>query len=100
MEGLLWFLIVGGLFYFMMRYGCGAHIVHGHGGHNGHAGHGGSEDEHTDPVCGMTVTADQGYGKMHEGTLYRFCSRNCLDKFEADSDKYLKPASGGMGGAS
>lgn len=100
MEGLLWFLILGGLFYFMMRYGCGAHMVHGHGEHGGHAGHGGADDEHTDPVCGMTVAADQGYGKMHQGTLYRFCSRNCLDKFEADPGKYLKPASGGTGGAS
>lgn len=31
MEGLLWFLIFGGLFYVMMRYGCGAHMVHGYG---------------------------------------------------------------------
>ena len=100
MEGLLWFLIIGGLFYVMMRYGCGAHAVHGHGSHGGHAGHGGGEGGHTDPVCGMTVAAGQGYGKMHEGTLYRFCSRNCLDKFEADPGKYLKPASGGTGGAS
>lgn len=38
--------------------------------------------------------------KMCEGTLYRFCSRNCLDKFEAEPEKYLKPASGGTGGAS
>jgi len=97
MEGLLWFLILGGLFYFMMRYGCGAHMVHGH---DGHAGHGSGEGEHSDPVCGMTVAADQGYGKMHQGTLYRFCSRNCLDKFEADPGKYLKPTGGGTGGAS
>lgn len=100
MEGLLWFLVIGGLFYFMMRYGCGAHMVHGHGGHGEHAGHGGSEGEHTDPVCGMTVAADQGYGKMHQGTVYRFCSRNCLDKFEADPDKYLKPVGDDTGGAS
>ena len=100
MEGLLWFLILGGLFYFTMRFGCGAHEVHGHGGHGGHAGHGGGEGEHTDPVCGMRLAADQGYGMMHEGTLYRFCSRNCLDKFEADPGRYLKPASGGTGGAS
>ncbi|WP_037375323.1 YHS domain-containing protein [Sedimenticola selenatireducens] len=98
MEGLLWFLILGGLFYFMMRFGCGAHMVHGHGGRGGHAGHGNGEGEHSDPVCGMTVAADQGYGKMHQGMLYRFCSRNCLDKFEADPGKYLKPT-GDTGGA-
>lgn len=97
MEGLLWFLIFAGLFYFMMRYGCGAHMVHGYGGH---AGHGGSEGEHIDPVCGMAVAADQGYGKTHQGMVYRFCSRDCLDKFEAAPDKYLKPSSGNAGGAS
>jgi len=102
MDGLLWFLIIGGLFYVMMRFGCGAHMVHGHGGHSEHAGHGGSAGTHTDPVCGMTVAADQGYGKMHEGTLYRFCSRSCLDKFDADPGKYRKAAAGdsGSGGAS
>ncbi len=97
MEGLLWFLIFGGLFYFMMRYGCGAHMVHGHGGHAGHGGNGG---EFVDPVCGMTVAADQGYTKTHQGSLYHFCSRNCLDKFEADPAKYLKPAGGDAGDAS
>lgn len=100
MDGLLWFLIIGGLFYVMMRFGCGAHMVHGHGGHSEHAEHGGSAGTHTDPVCGMTVAADQGYGKVHEGTLYRFCSRSCLDKFDADPDKYLKAAASDSGGAS
>lgn len=96
MEGLLWFLIFGGLFYFMMRYGCGAHMVHGHGGQGGHAG---GEGESVDPVCGMTVAADQGYAKMYRGTEYRFCSRNCLDKFEAEPEKYLSPTGGAGGGA-
>ena len=100
MEGLLWFLIFGGLFYFMMRYGCGVHMVHGHGGHGGHAGHGGSKGEPVDPVCGMAVEAGKCYGKMYLGTLYNFCSRNCLDKFEADPKKYLKKTGGEAGGAS
>jgi len=64
MEGLLWFLIWGGFFYVMMRWGCGAHMVHGHGEGNGHEGHGqgGHSDQATqpgpsftkDPVCGMS----------------------------------------------
>jgi hypothetical protein len=41
MEGLLWFLVLGGLFYFMMRFGCGAHMIHGHSGHGEHAHLGG-----------------------------------------------------------
>ena len=39
MGGILWLLVIALLFYFMMRFGCGAHMVHG-----GHGGHGaGSE---------------------------------------------------------
>jgi len=90
MEGLLSFLLFAGLFYVMMRFGCGAHRVHGHGGH---AGHGGGSGKHIDPVCGMEVDEDKGYGKMYQGALYRFCSKSCLDKFDADPEKYLnKPA--------
>lgn len=99
MEGLLSFLVFGGLFFLMMRYGCGAHMVHG--GHGGHGSHGADkETKHIDPVCGMDVDVMQGYGKMYEGQLYRFCSRNCLDKFEAAPEKYLKPPAESTGGGS
>lgn len=83
MEGLISFLLFAGLFYVMMRFGCGAHMIHGHGG-----GHG-TASKHKDPVCGKDVDPQQGYGKMHEGVLYRFCSRRCLDAFEADPGRYL-----------
>jgi YHS domain-containing protein len=36
------------------------------------------------------LSTTQGYGKMHEGRLFRFCSRDCLEQFEADPDKYIK----------
>lgn len=94
MDGLLTLLLFAGLFYAMMRFGCGAHMVHGHGGHGSHEGH----EEHaalaaaTDPVCGMPVAAGQGYAKMHGGHEYRFCSRACLDKFESTPDAYLPAA--------
>ena len=39
LKSLGWLLLWGGLFYLMMRYGCGAHMMGGHGGHN-HGGHG------------------------------------------------------------
>ena len=41
MEGLGTLLLFAALFYFMMRFGCGAHMVHGHGGggQGEHAGH-------------------------------------------------------------
>ena len=97
MEGLLTLLLFAGLFYFMMRFGCGAHTVHGHGGghggHSGQSGHG-EPDGHqdvpgaVDPVCGMEVARGQGYSKTHAGREYRLCSRACLDKFEANPDHY------------
>ncbi|MEA3274084.1 MAG: YHS domain-containing protein [Pseudomonadota bacterium] len=70
----------------MMRYGCGAHVMHGGPGHGGKADV--EETDHVDPVCGMLVDPDTGYGKMHQGRLYRFCSRDCLDKFESEPARY------------
>jgi len=77
-------IIFAGLFYVMMRYGCGAHMIHGD-----HSKQGKSEKD-IDPVCGMTIDVDKGYGKMHKSTLYRFCSRKCLDQFEDNPEKYTK----------
>lgn len=87
MSGLLSLLIFAGLFYLMMRFGCGAHMVHGHG-HD--KAQGGSKD----PVCGMSVPADRGYSKVHDGTTYRFCSRQCLDEFDQHPTRYLEATAG------
>jgi YHS domain-containing protein len=90
MDGLFSLLIFAGLFYFMMRFGCGAHMIHGN--HN----HGTEKNkidknnpDHVDLVCGMKVDPDKGYGMMYEGLLHRFCSRNCLDKFEASPQSFI-----------
>jgi len=83
MEGFLSFLFFAGFFYLMMRFGCGAHMMHEQ--------HGSSEadtSKHIDPVCGKDVPPSEGYGKMHAGQLYRFCSRQCLDTFDAEPDCY------------
>jgi len=91
MEGLFSFLLFAGFFYFMMRVGCGSHMTHGHRGHSG--SNTSNDDEqikkYIDPVCDMEVETEQGYGKMYQGTLYRFCSRNCLDKFDDEPERYL-----------
>jgi len=87
MDGLFSLLLFAVFFYVMMRFGCGAHMVHG--GHGGHGSHTTSGGDNTDPVCGMQVPADSGYAKVHLGKQYRFCSRNCLDKFDADPQQYL-----------
>jgi YHS domain-containing protein len=101
MEGVFSLLLFAGLFYVMMRFGCGAHMVHGHGGHGGgereeasHEPHAPATSGSIDPVCGMEVAPDKGYTKMYEGRQYRLCSRACLDKFEANPQQYAAPAGG------
>ena len=93
MGGLFSLLLFAGLFYLIMRFGCGAHMVHGgHGGHAGHEGHKSPSDAEAqtkDPVCGMPVTMGQGYSEMYDGREYRFCSKACLDKFDANPSHYL-----------
>ena len=107
MSGLVWLLLWGAIFYFMMRFGCGSHMVHGghggQGGHGGHSGHGSESDERdshrthgsaasstTDPVCGMQVASDAGYSRIYEKREYRFCSRNCLDQFDREPQKFTR----------
>jgi YHS domain-containing protein len=91
MRAVLPWLVYAALFYVMMRYGCGSHMLHGHAGH-GHGGHGGSappNDSPKDPVCGMSVDPGKGYTKSHEGRELHFCSRQCLDKFDAEPRRYV-----------
>ena len=100
MSGLVSFLLFGALFFFMMRFGCGAHA--GHGGHGDHSprrdgegdpvGSASSQqvlDAGVDPVCGMKVEPGTGYASVHRRKTLRFCSRGCLDKFEAQPERYL-----------
>jgi YHS domain-containing protein len=69
-------------FFIMMRIGCGTHMVRG--GHGKYDHKDGSDVKHIDPVCGVQISPAEGYGKTHDGWLFRFCSGTCLDKFEAD----------------
>lgn len=91
MKALLPLLMYAGLFYLMMRFGCGAHMVHGRGGHGTAHDHGGADPNESgkDPVCGMTVAAGQGYTKSQGSRTLHFCSKACLDKFEAEPQRYL-----------
>jgi Cu+-exporting ATPase len=50
------------------------------------------ETTHTDPVCGMTVSAQSEHQHTHASETYRFCSRHCLEKFRADPERYLGEA--------
>jgi YHS domain-containing protein len=99
LGNILYFLALAGLFVFMMRFGCGAHIM-GHGHRHG----GASADEHgaenprwvaperaVDPVCGMTVQTATAKSAVHDGHVYYFCSQDCRQKFEAAPVSYVKP---------
>ena len=49
--------------------------------------------EAVDPVCGMTVTADdQHFPVEHDGTTYWFCCAGCSTSFAADPGRYLSEA--------
>jgi YHS domain-containing protein len=91
LKSLLSLLIWGGLFFVMMRYGCGAHMMGGHGGHS-HGGHGDAAPggDVKDPVCGMTVDREKSSAaSAYRGKTYHFCSTSCRDKFEQAPEKYV-----------
>lgn len=51
-------------------------------------------DQHIDPVCKMTVAAATAKATCElEGVSYYFCCQGCANKFQANPDAYLKPAS-------
>lgn len=43
----------------------------------------------TDPVCGMSVTADTPFQTGDGADRYYFCSKSCLQKFEANPERYV-----------
>lgn len=49
-----------------------------------------------DPVCGMTVDAEQakagGLTTEHEGKTYFFCGRGCKLEFADDPARFLDPS--------
>lgn len=100
-ESVLYLLVWAGLFAFMMRFGCGAHVM-GHSRRKGHqheappaAGPGaGSESSAVvaqtarDPVCGMEVNIAEASTSVHRGFVQYFCSQQCREKFEASPALY------------
>ena len=75
LKSLLWLLVWDGLFYFMMRRGCGTHMMGGHDGH-GRGSHGGAGPggEVKDPVCGMNVVPKNA-ARIHLAELAGFFPR-------------------------
>ncbi len=51
-----------------------------------------AETTERDPVCGMFVDiATAPHRLTHDHTDYAFCSAHCLDRFQADPEKFLNP---------
>jgi Cu+-exporting ATPase len=51
-----------------------------------------AETTERDPVCGMSVEIATAQHRLtHDHTDYAFCSAHCLDRFQADPEKFLNP---------
>src|SRR6185503_7696551 len=53
-----------------------------------------------DPVCGMTVSPETKHRFTYRGQVYGFCGARCLERFQADPEKYLGGAGPGAAGSS
>ncbi|CDZ80766.1 YHS domain protein [Candidatus Rubidus massiliensis] len=42
-----------------------------------------------DPVCGMNVEQNQ-HSTQHHGKEYKFCSKECQEKFKKNPEQYSK----------
>jgi YHS domain-containing protein len=103
MTIMLWLLLCGAVFYFMLRDDGASHMLHSHSGlsHIGNVPlhpHAPAKPqailEATDPVCGKTVPAALAYSRMYENTEYLFCSPTCLSHFDADPLQYMMKHAG------
>jgi len=90
MDRIISLLLFAAFFYFIMRFGCGAHMVQGPH-HEGPQGTGpGAGKSSKDPVCGMEVAPDAGYSEKYQSREYRFCSRKCLDQFDTNPQQFAR----------
>ncbi len=72
MGGLITPVLSAAFFYLMMRFGCCAHMVHGHGGHHRdgderHPDGSGLQMAAKDPAYGIDVQPGWSYVEIHEG---------------------------------
>ncbi|SEE16508.1 YHS domain-containing protein [Rhizobiales bacterium GAS188] len=82
MDSWIWLLIVGGLFFLMMRFGCGAQVMgRGHRDQGDHRnpmpGRGPSlaaTASAIDPVCGMHMDPALAKSSVYRDEVYFFCS--------------------------
>ncbi len=92
---ILWIVIIGGLFFWMMRRGHGSHGVMGQGGQGGPPGFGGGTGPGgsqmvKDPVCGTFVDPKTSpVSSWHMGQTFYFCAPACKENFDKEPMKYM-----------
>jgi YHS domain-containing protein len=94
LKSLLWWLVVGVFFFWMMRRGGCGMMAHGRS-HSGAPDDGygepprSSSDKPVDPVCGMAIDPKQAVGtRLVSGHTFFFCSTVCLDAFDKNQAAY------------
>ncbi len=104
LQDVVYYVFLAGLFFMMMRLGCGAHIM-GHG-HNhppsdpdrdtatGIPSH--QTGEEIDPVCGTSVLTSTAKTSAYRGGIYYFCSQKYREAFEAAPASYTKTVNAGL----
>lgn len=102
LKSLLWWLLIGGLFFWMMRRGgCGMMAMGPGRGEPRSAGDGDRGSRSTsgrpvDPVCGMEVEPARAAGtRVVDGQTFFFCSEMCMKTFDKNQAAYLHSAHDG-----
>ncbi len=100
MTNILYFIILGVLFYLMIRKGgCGMGMGHGHGNQGQDHSHGeshalpkgGDGTKRKDPVCGMDVDIDSArFISFYKDRTFYFCSEDCKGKFEGTPAEFIE----------
>ncbi|MFQ5901002.1 MAG: YHS domain-containing protein [Thermodesulfobacteriota bacterium] len=106
MDNILYFLVIGVLFYFMMRKGgCGMGMMgHSHSGQGEGHSHGGhtdtsKKDIRKDPVCEMGIEIDHArFISSYQDRTFYFCSESCKSRFEDTPDRFIEPKVSKRGG--
>jgi len=99
MELILTIAVWAGLFFLMMRLGCGAHIIKSNskGGQSPALRANANTPElawmplekNIDPVCQKKIATRLAKTSVHAGKVYYFCSRDCREIFEAAPELYI-----------
>jgi YHS domain-containing protein len=99
-KSLVWWLVIGALFFWMMRRGgCGMMAVGPGRGQPRSASDGdrrSASGPPVDPVCGMEIAPARAAGtRVVDGQTFFFCSAMCLETFDKNQETYLHAAHDG-----